>query len=66
MLLQHARGLIEALASLGTPVFAIGGVTPERARQVHAAGGWGVASIRALWGSKKPAEVAQQMIEPWV
>ena len=59
-------GLIEALVSLGKPVFAIGGVTAERARQVQGAGGWGVASIRALWGARKPAEAAELMLEAWV
>ena len=58
-------GLIEALVSLGKPVFAIGGVTAERARQVHQAGGYGVAAIRALWGARKPAEAAAEMLEPW-
>lgn len=58
-------GLIEALVSLGKPVFAIGGVTPERARLVHAAGAWGVAAIRALWNARKPAEAAAEMLEPF-
>lgn len=58
-------GLIEALVSLRIPVFAIGGVTPERARQAHAAGAWGVAAIRALWGARHPEEVAGAMLEPW-
>ena len=42
-------GLIAALAPLGRPVFAIGGVTPERAREARAAGAYGVAAIRAVW-----------------
>jgi thiamine-phosphate pyrophosphorylase len=58
-------GLIEALVSLGTPVFAIGGVTPERARQAHAAGAWGVAAIRALWEARHPEVAAAAMLEPW-
>lgn len=58
-------GLIESLVSLGKPVFAIGGVTPERARQVHAAGAWGVAAIRALWQARRPEEAAAAMVEPW-
>jgi thiamine-phosphate pyrophosphorylase len=59
-------GLIEALVSLGKPVFAIGGVTAERARQVQGAGAWGVASIRALWGARKPADAAEALLEAWV
>ena len=58
-------GLIEALVSLGKPVFAIGGVTAERARLVHAAGGWGVAAIRALWGARHPGDAAAAMVEAW-
>lgn len=58
-------GLIEVLVSLGKPVFAIGGVTPERAWLVHNAGGYGIAAIRALWTARKPAEAAAEMLEPW-
>jgi thiamine-phosphate pyrophosphorylase len=58
-------GLIEALVSLGKPVFAIGGVTAERARLVHTAGGWGVAAIRAVWSARRPEEEAARLVEPW-
>jgi thiamine-phosphate diphosphorylase len=58
-------GLIEALVSLGKPVFAIGGVTAERARLVHAAGGWGVAAIRAVWSARHPDQEAARLVEPW-
>jgi thiamine-phosphate diphosphorylase len=58
-------GLIEALVSLGKPVFAIGGVTPERARMVHTAGGWGVAAIRAVWAARHPDQEAAHLVEPW-
>ena len=52
-------GLISALVPLGRPVFAIGGVTPERAREARAAGAYGVAAIRAVWNGKDPEEWAQ-------
>ncbi|HKP30142.1 MAG TPA: thiamine phosphate synthase [Gemmatimonadales bacterium] len=58
-------GLIEALVSLGKPVFAIGGVTAERARQVHAAGGYGVAAIRSVWEARRPDHAAAGLVEPW-
>lgn len=58
-------GLIEALASLGTPVFAIGGLTPERAWLAHTAGAWGVAAIRAVWGARRPEDAAAALVEPW-
>ncbi len=42
-------GIIEAAARLGPPIFAIGGVTPDRAREAREAGAWGVAAIRGVW-----------------
>ena len=56
---------ISAVASGGMPVIAIGGVTPGRAREVHAAGAWGVAAIRSIWDADDPAEAVRQMLEPW-
>ena len=46
--------LLTAAAAFGVPVFAIGGVTPERAREATAAGAWGVAAFGALWEAPKP------------
>lgn len=59
-------GLIEALASLGKPVIAIGGVTPGRVADVKAAGAWGVAAIGALWRVPRPERAARDMLEPWM
>lgn len=58
-------GLIETLASLGRPVIAIGGITADRAREVHAAGGYGIAAIRALWSARDPAAAAAALLEAW-
>ncbi len=58
-------GLIEALVPLGLPIVAIGGVTPERAWDVHRAGAYGVAAIRALWLARQPEAAAAAMLEPW-
>ncbi len=41
--------LVRRCAALGRPVWAIGGVTPERAAKARAAGAWGVAAIGAIW-----------------
>ena len=42
-------GVLRQVAQAGRPVIAIGGVTPERAGEVRAAGAWGIAAItRAL------------------
>jgi len=57
--------LIEEIVQLGRPVFAIGGITPERAREAREAGAWGVAAISALWSARRPAEVVQALLEPW-
>jgi thiamine-phosphate diphosphorylase len=64
---RPAMGLafLETIASLGRPVIAIGGVTPERARRVKDAGAYGVAAITALWNAARPAAVALEMLEPW-
>ena len=56
---------IGTLASVGTPVIAIGGLTPERAGEVRAAGAWGVAAIRSIWGAKDPAHTAMLMLQAW-
>ena len=53
------------IVSLGLPVIAIGGVTPERVGEVRRAGAYGVAAIRALWDAADPAGAARQMLEEW-
>jgi thiamine-phosphate diphosphorylase len=65
---RPGRGLalIETVASLGHPVIAIGGITPERARSVREAGAYGVAAITALWSSPRPARTALALLEPWI
>ncbi|HRP09069.1 MAG TPA: thiamine phosphate synthase [Gemmatimonadales bacterium] len=56
-------GLISASAALGKPVYAIGGVTPERAREAAAAGAFGVAAIRAVWESRRPYQAAGELLD---
>ncbi|MGH2671330.1 MAG: thiamine phosphate synthase [bacterium] len=55
--------LLREIARLGLPTIAIGGVTPERTREVKAAGAYGVAAIRALWDAAEPGAVARRMLE---
>jgi thiamine-phosphate diphosphorylase len=57
---------LERIVSLGAPTFAIGGVTPERAKQVQIAGGWGVAAISAVWDAGKPYQAAMELLQPWI
>ena len=54
---------IRAVAALGLPVIAIGGVTPERARDLGRAGVYGIAAIRALWDVPDPAAAARAFLE---
>jgi len=52
-----ARGLdalAEACAAARVPVFAVGGVSPERVRDCLLAGAHGVAVIRGLWAAQNP------------
>lgn len=58
--------LVRESAALGRPVIAIGGITPERAVEVKAAGAYGVAAIRALWQAPDPAAATVAMLAPWV
>ena len=57
--------LLAEVVALGTPVIAIGGVTPERAQSVKDTGAWGVAAIRALWHTADPYAAAMAMLAPW-
>ncbi|MGH7700077.1 MAG: thiamine phosphate synthase, partial [Gemmatimonadales bacterium] len=51
-----------ALAAVGLPAIAIGGVTVERVPELRAAGAYGVAAIRALWDAPDPAATARAML----
>ena len=52
-----------AIVRLGLPVIAIGGVTPERARDLAGAGAYGVAAIRAIWDAADPHGAARSLLE---
>jgi len=54
---------LSRIARLDLPVIAIGGVDTERAREVKAAGAYGVAAIRGLWDSADPERSASRMLE---
>lgn len=57
--------LLEAAATNGLPVIAVGGVTAERAHELRDAGAWGVAAITALWNAADPAAAAVALLAPW-
>ena len=55
-------GVVRDAAATGRPVIAIGGLTPERAAEVLAAGATGVAAIRALWDARDPSAAARSFL----
>lgn len=59
-------GLIrEVLAVATTPVIAIGGVLPEHAAMLRAAGAYGVAAIRGIWGEDDAAAAARRYLSAY-
>ncbi|HYB89712.1 MAG TPA: thiamine phosphate synthase [Candidatus Binataceae bacterium] len=60
-------GLLDACRECAMPVFALGGITPERARELFARGGRagrpaGVAAIGSIFGAKSPPEALRAML----
>jgi thiamine monophosphate synthase len=47
---------------VSTPLFAVGGVTPERVGEVTRAGAAGVAVIGAILGSERPADAVKAFL----
>jgi thiamine-phosphate pyrophosphorylase len=45
------------------PLVGIGGVTPERAAEVLASGGHGVAAIRGIWDAPSPPDAVQAYLD---
>jgi thiamine-phosphate pyrophosphorylase len=67
---KRAFGPPQGLAALETvagavsrPVIAVGGITPERVREVLAAGAAGVAVIRAIYGAARPADATKAFLD---
>ena len=58
---QGMTALHQATKAASVPVFAIGGVTPARAKRAVNAGAHGVACIRSILGSPNPATAALEM-----
>jgi len=58
--------LLARISSRGVRCFAIGGVSPARAREARDAGAWGVAAIRALWDAADPCRAACALLQPWL
>jgi len=54
-----------AIARLGIPAIAIGGISTDRIAAVKDAGAHGVAAIRALWDAADPEEAVRSLLEEW-
>jgi thiamine-phosphate pyrophosphorylase len=65
---RPARGTewLHQLCELGRAVVAIGGVTPDRAPELRAAGAWGAAAISALWEADDPGRAVLALLAPWL
>ena len=50
------------LAASGDRTVAIGGITPDRAREAVRAGAFGIAAISALWDAPDPAAAARALL----
>jgi thiamine-phosphate pyrophosphorylase len=60
---QGLDRLARVAAAVGVPVIAIGGITPERAGDVCAAGAAGVAVISAILAAVSPADATRRFLD---
>jgi thiamine-phosphate pyrophosphorylase len=55
--------LADQIRGLGIPVLALGGVTPERAPEVLAAGAWGIAAVSAIGAAPDVAQATRRFLQ---
>ncbi len=60
---QGVEALQRVVENVGIPVFAIGGITPERVAEVKASGAHGVAVISAVLAAERPAEATKAFLD---
>ena len=60
---QGLDALAKVTGRVRVPVIAIGGVTPERVREVRAAGAHGVAAIAAILDAPSPADTVRRFLD---
>jgi len=60
---QGVNALNRVVENVGIPVFAIGGITPERVAEVKAGGAHGVAVVSAILAADRPAEAAKAFLD---
>lgn len=51
--------VLRRAAAAKRPIVAIGGITPERVKEVVAAGAWGVAVMSGIWSAADPARAVE-------
>lgn len=60
------EGLRRVVAGIDVPVVGIGGITPDRAREVAATGAAGVAVVGAVMGAEDPERAARDLLAPFL
>ena len=60
---QGLARLSEVVGRLRVPVAAIGGITPERVKEVRAAGARGVAAISFILAADSPADATRRFLD---
>ena len=60
---QGLAALGRVAANVDRPVIGIGGITPERVRDVVAQGAAGVAVISAILGAERPADATKAFLD---
>lgn len=62
---QGLDKLSQAASGVKIPVYAIGGIVPERASEVRKAGAAGMAVMSFILDHPDPEEAARQLVEAW-
>ena len=60
---QGAEALRRVVQAVSIPLFAIGGITPERVAEVKAAGAHGVGVISAILAAERPGDATKRFLE---
>ncbi len=58
-------GLANAVAHSRLPVYALGGITPDRAAKCHATGCAGVAVMSGILAARDPARAVREFLKVW-
>lgn len=54
---------VRAAARTGRPIVGIGGISPERTREVIESGAWGIAVLSGVWGAEDPAAATSRYVQ---